>query len=100
MLNLEFTQLNKSQKLFRKKNRKCKMELEINRVLKSFFLYKILTDQIFWIIVQVETLLQMNHTIFYVINKTLKHIILYVQEVVTQPKILNRAILSNLIHVT
>ena len=28
------------------------------------------------------------------------HYLLYVQEVVTQPKILNRTILSNLIHVT
>ena len=29
-----------------------------------------------------------------------KYTVLYVQEVVTQPKILNRTILSNLIHVT
>ena len=34
------------------------------------------------------------------VKKNAIFLLLYVQEVVTQPKILNRTILSNLIHVT
>ena len=37
---------------------------------------------------------------FYLAPRILFYLLLYVQEVVTQPQILNRTILSNLIHVT